>query len=585
MAVVAASANGGWSSPATWTNGISPTSVDDVRANGFTVYIDQNIAVNSLSTPNGGTFRNVGNLTATAYSFVSAGTTTCINITGNGTNICTISAGSIHGTATTASIYAIYMAESNTPATLITYGRIVGGSVGSTEAVRIGSGNYSHFGFISAGSNTNSHGINVFNSQNMYSRIYVSGGPVIGGTGNSASGIALAYYTVGSSLSASYCIVDVRSSFISGGLTTPGGTQAGVTINSNIPVSALGPVYGGNGSYGIYHQGLGVCTVSGNVYSGTIGTPGGYGAQLQNIGNLTIIGDVYAMPTTNSSYGIGNGSTGTINVTGNVYGAPYGNGGSGWYCTNHNRNTLVGNVSGGGVTNAYGINMNNNGYVTVYGNVSGGPGGSANGIQLGGNGYVIVYGSVTPNLTAVSHGVYIGSTGTAYVKRARASSYGPGVPTSQTGTGYGVYGNTQAATIYVEELEFGSRGCTPVYGNVFIKDFSTNAVTFTTSTSAGKTLIDPNSGSIVPPVSSVRYGTLYSSGNLSGTCVVPSISSVDFGTSVDTSTGITALFANDIWNTNNNTLTAASLSGTIGYRLINVSTTESAGQTLAAYTL
>ena len=55
-------ASGNWSNPATWDGGTLPTTADNVRPNGFTVTIDQDITVLSLtanaSTPavGGGTF-------------------------------------------------------------------------------------------------------------------------------------------------------------------------------------------------------------------------------------------------------------------------------------------------------------------------------------------------------------------------------------------------------------------------------------------------------------------------------------------------------------------------------------------------
>jgi hypothetical protein len=49
MAVRYAIATGNWSSTSTWNGGTLPTSADDVYANGFTVTIDQNVTVLSIS--------------------------------------------------------------------------------------------------------------------------------------------------------------------------------------------------------------------------------------------------------------------------------------------------------------------------------------------------------------------------------------------------------------------------------------------------------------------------------------------------------------------------------------------------------
>jgi hypothetical protein len=148
---------------------------------------------------------------------------------------------------------------------------------------------------------------------------------------------------------------------------------------------------------------------------------------------------------------------------------------------------------------------------------------------------------------------------------------------------YGVSSNLQGSNSIVEELEFGANGLMPVFGIITLADRSTNVADFFVAGGGRKTLIDSNSASIMPPVSSVRLGVSYSGDNLVGTCTIPSISSVDFGTSVDNTTGTAVLTPDAVWQTNNNTLTASSLSGTIGYRLRNVATTEVVGQQIAAY--
>jgi hypothetical protein len=64
---------------------------------------------------------------------------------------------------------------------------------------------------------------------------------------------------------------------------------------------------------------------------------------------------------------------------------------------------------------------------------------------------------------------------------------------------------------------------------------------------------------------------------------LPAASAVAYGVPVGNSTGTATLTPSLIWQTTNNTLTSTSLSGTIGYRLTNASTTETLGQQIAAY--
>ena len=89
MAIRYAVASGNWSNTATWNGGTLPTSADDVYANGFTVTINQNIAVVSLNTTlalgvlNGGNFSfGNGNFTVVADT-IQAGSTIALSLGGS----------------------------------------------------------------------------------------------------------------------------------------------------------------------------------------------------------------------------------------------------------------------------------------------------------------------------------------------------------------------------------------------------------------------------------------------------------------------------------------------------------------------
>jgi hypothetical protein len=577
MALVSLSASGLWSSATPWPNGTKPTSSDDVRSNGFTVYIDQNVTVRSLNS-NGGTFRNAGNFTVNAN--VSAGTSTCLTLTGNGTNTFVVSASNIYGTGSTASVYAINVTGSTNTNTLAltTIGNIIGPNV-TTSTVLFDAGQYTHLGSSIGGTATNAHGISFTNSNNYPAIIFLSGGPFSAGSGNTSSGFTTQQLLAGASLNSSSITV---IGTLSGGPGSGGGggTSGLYLVTTNIPANITGNVYGGIG-FGFYASGPTTHNIVGTIYSGPAGGTGSVG--VYNVGTTTIniTGDVYAVNTTGTSYGVQNANNGTVNIVGNIYGPAATNAGAGVYSNNNNRITITGNVSGGNVNNSYGVYCNNISYLTIYGNVTGGAGSTAYGILNNSTGYAIISGTAVGGTGSSAHGVHNSTTGTVYVKRARGNAYGPG--SAVTNVAYGVNSNSQGSNSIVEELEFGANGLMPVFGNITLADRSTNVVDFFVVGGSRKTLIDPNSASIMPPVSSVRLGVSYSGDNLVGTCAMPSISSVDFGTSVDNSTGIAALFQNDVWGTTNNTLTAASLSATIGYRLINVSTTEVAGQQIAAF--
>jgi hypothetical protein len=102
MAIRYAVATGNWSSTATWNGGTLPTSADDVYANGFTVTINQNVAVLSLNTTaavgvnNGGTFiLAAGNFTVVADT-IQAGGGTALGLSGVAIGTYTITTNTIN---------------------------------------------------------------------------------------------------------------------------------------------------------------------------------------------------------------------------------------------------------------------------------------------------------------------------------------------------------------------------------------------------------------------------------------------------------------------------------------------------------
>jgi len=93
---------------------------------------------------------------------------------------------------------------------------------------------------------------------------------------------------------------------------------------------------------------------------------------------------------------------------------------------------------------------------------------------------------------------------------------------------------------------------------------------------------DSLSGFYMPPISSVRLGTIYGNGILTGTCVVPSVSSVSFGVPFDGKVGISLLNPFDFFSTNVLSLTA---SNTIGEKLTKLTPIQSMGSVLASFSV
>jgi hypothetical protein len=493
-------------------------------------------------------------------------------------------------------------------------GNVIGQSIGSGGATNYGSGLLTIVGNVSAlGSDTRG------TINNSTGTISITGN-VHGGTGNYSPCV----------INNSTGVVNIVGVVLGGPVNA---TQAyGVNNISLGIINVFGDVYGGAsaGTEGILNTSSGSINVTGNVIglagnglsnssTGTVNiignirsTGAGIGISTTN-GNVNILGNVNAGP---SNYGIFIGS-GFLSLTGNVVGGTAGSGVYGIHNPDFGYVTVYGNVSGGNGANASGI-QNGQGtalYCTavVYGNVFGGAGSGAPGInQIGRLSYAYIYGNVyggvgsssagaanNTNTTAPSFiyiqgnaygglgssawGVINAPSGFVYVQ---GSAVGNGFGLNSTAAGIsqavqGVVGSQNAITI-VGGLSCGSRGLWPTTGNVFVRPIATSTCSFFTSAlSAGPNiaLFTSLSANIVPPVSSVRLGTVYNLGDFRGTCAMPSVSSVLQGIAVDNSIGIVALQPQTIWDYS---VLSATDVNSLGGRLKDVATVQSVGQQLTA---
>ena len=89
----------------------------------------------------------------------------------------------------------------------------------------------------------------------------------------------------------------------------------------------------------------------------------------------------------------------------------------------------------------------------------------------------------------------------------------------------------------------------PVSGPIRLTSNTGNVCQMVTTTGSTKTLVDTAATSgVLPAVSDVRLGTVYSSGNLTGTCAVPQASNVLAGIPVDNTVGTAILNASTLRN-------------------------------------
>lgn len=485
MANVYAVKSGNWSDTTLWNISALPATVDDVYANGFTVYVNQDIDVlslrNTASAPivAGGTFILNHGVVAQAKD-VYCGTNSTIQFISAAPNFATF-VGSATGSTTTGLLNTIL---NNSTGTLN-----ISGDVYATTNASINS---------SGGARNNAGGV-----MNLYGRaIGVTGVNQPPGIFNQAGTLNIFGDVLGSSLNAlSYgCLVFGGTVNIVGNIDGRIGGRAVTNRSTTSVINITGNITSTNG-FGIWCESAPVFTnIIGNVSGGS-----GSGA-----------------------HGIQTGGTGgVINIIGNVF--------------------------GGSGSSAYGINATTSGVIMITGNVIGGNGSTAYGVANTATGYMEVNG------TAIGNAWGLGSSGIGGAT--------PGIFGSQTGT-----------TI-IRGLSCGQRGQWPTAGNVFIIPQNTSTATFETSAFQDVTLFTSLSTNIVPPTSSVRLGTRYNLNDYTGTCAIPSVSSVLQGVAVDNFIGIAALQPQTIWNYS--VLSATNINS-LGGRLKEVATVQSVGQQLTA---
>ena len=141
-----------------------------------------------------------------------------------------------------------------------------------------------------------------------------------------------------------------------------------------------------------------------------------------------------------------------------------------------------------------------------------------------------------------------------------------------------------SAPAYVEQVEFGSRGATPISGPVYILPSNRNTLTgYTTALGTPVTFYNSLSiDNLLPPASSVRLGEVYNVGNSVGTMAVPSASAVQFGVPVDNTVGTAALTPQSVWGYSRLSATEVD---SMGDRLRNTATTQSVGYQIASFNL
>jgi len=370
-----------------------------------------------------------------------------------------------------------------------------------------------------------------------------------------------------------------------------------ITVNVSCNLGSTGQVRNDNANSatagGSFALANGV-TLTADAFAGTVtcvtfsGTAGN---------SATLVGNPTG-GTTGSGIGCNNTGTGTLIVTGNpTGGSGNGNLGSGAFGANNaSTGTLIvtGNPTDGSAVAAVGCNNASTGTLIVTGNPTGGGGANANGCNNNSTGTLTITGNCTAGSGSNAHGANNNSTGTLTITGPVAQG---GNANLTGGTSTGAFGANNASTgamfitgpVYASEFDGGVGSANRAGLNFLTGPFytsttwgvnpnrcvswrwATNLVntTFievpTANLAAKRNLVTPDNATNFPAATNVRSGTTYGiSGELVGTCAVPSPVSVASGIAVDNTVGtLTTPTADQIkdavWSATNRTITGGTV--------------------------
>ena len=268
-------------------------------------------------------------------------------------------------------------------------------------------------------------------------------------------------------------------------------------------------------------------------------------------------------------------TTCTVNITGNVFGGNCGFCSGIFIADSPNTVNIYGDAYGNNTTKR---SFSNSG---VYINNSTTAAGAR----------VNIFGSaIGSEIDNSSYGVNNLAAATIYAKRVIANKFGVGSGGQTITPNYGVVSTSISGINLVEEMVFGTRGQIPVFGPTYIVNTTTNSVTaqksdpnLDTAFLGSDVFVDSTTANtLIPAISNVITGVTYGN-NLTGTMIIPPVSSVSFDIPVGNTKGTIFLTPTEFWNIQTTELT--NLSTTIGFRLNNAATTEYVGNTLAAYNI
>jgi hypothetical protein len=582
MALRVAVANGNWSNPSIWNGGVLPTTGDIVASNGFTITIDQNINVDSITntaqavvgavpimtsntTPSGIASTNVG---TAWYAFDAAGFNSdwIVDVVSPGTWLAYEFTSPI---AIDQYSFAGYSNQNNwtfeawNGSTWIVLHTITGASVTSYTSPLLGNSTaYIKYRFV-----LNDSGYRRIYGVQMYQYLGTTAS-VAGGTFNLNSGVTV---TLTGTNSINQGAVTVLTCNVTTGNTS---TLIGNNFNrANVAQPLI--VLAGSGTF----------NVSGSI-------PSGGGSSLAGIEITGVNSTLNFTGTINSgsgagAHGINTNVVCTINVVGSTTGGFSSNLATGVRFNSAGIFTLVGTATGGAYGNNHGVYLNNT-TATITGDVYGGNSyGESPGVQADNNSNITITGTMYGRLSSAfrsSSNIYLNHYGTINCTGLSGiTGSQSNVALSSTGTG--------AINILTGPFISSPTGIQPLYvsrmhyrrtiGSYYeFRDNSTGGVLPPSAPAPATRLVSPDTVVDAPSPANVRFGTTYALGSQTGTMRVPIAGAVAYGVEVDNTIGTALLSAAQVWNYLRNDI---SVTGSIGDRLKNCATVESTGSQIASF--
>jgi len=552
MGLRVAVANGNWSNPATWNGGLKPAAGDVVASNNFTVTIDQNI--------------NVDTLTNAAQSIVDA----VPDMTSNTSPSGIVSASDIPNPTTNDA----FRAFDNSLSTWWSGG-----------AVNISNPRWISYQFpnaipinqyvIQGVNNGNEQGPKDWEFQGWNGSNWVTLHTVAGHNSNNYTspliGNSTAYLSyrllITASLSTSIGVVNII--LYETGTTSPAVAGGGFVLNNGVTVTCTNSVNGFN--------------------SGSNSINGLIVFSLNTGQSATLIGNAQVTILSNARVVYFNG-TGTLNWVGN------------WESVGSGLNSeaiFINAGTNGGIVNFTGNMTINSSSIRPVININKiftfNMTGDIDFLQSSGN-------NISGSPFAINTSFTFNIVGAIYGGRAAVINTTQVINFNQTGIMIArvnnanvssvVFSSTNASSIHIMTGPFISDvyGTMPMLvvrmhyrrtiGSYFeFRDETTNGALPPATAAPAARLVSPDTVVDAPIPANVRNGVSYALGTLTGTLKVPSPNSVAFGVPTDNTTGLAVLTPEDVWNAQTSTMNTA---GSIGNRLKNTATVDSTGDQLTS---